>query len=771
MNSANQILHNLNYIFANTKIIIMKRFTLLTVFMCVMAVSFGQVLRTADFAPIRIDQNENQNIAPKMEKGGGAVIWKTTFDWADPTNPRGWSLPEGWTITDVSDLGNPWIWLNDTLKWYVGTSLRTLNPPSFFPTKADGYLALPIQSYNQRDGITTTVPADSWFQTPKIDCSAVSSVVVKFTQVFNLCCLSANVGNLQMLVTTDEGVHWATYDVQYNWGANNATPTRFQTPEINISDVAAGSQNVRLRFYFHNGNQWYYWMLDDLQLVEAYDNNLVLEDTWLDFDGGFGETIDNIHYWPLSQMGMAGDPTGTVGANIFKGAVLNSGNNDSENVKLEVKILKNGAEFSTENSPAAPIWTLERDTATVETPFVANDYGDYKFIYTAVSDNNEEAPVNNTASMTFTVNDTLAHRADFSAETSVNTGGWVNGNNSGDMMAVDYHLYVPAEINSITAYIWGFTPSQTPQFQFVLVKEIEGEKSEWITSDVIDMDSSYMRSWVTLPMVKDGETEFLEPGNYTACVKMMGNDPARVNGSQGMSVGRDLSTKFSGCAQYYSTTGWTGLAGAPLPMIGFNINATGGPTQAPITFNVDMTKHIASGEFKPGTDFVDVSGSFNNWSGSEHLTDSEADGIYTITLAGMPVNGKIEYKYRINGDWNTSEYPNGGANRNYTVRYWNVLNDTYNGGKTTGVDPTSLVASFSVYPNPTSGPFTLNITNTVASNLVISLTNIQGQIVYRNTVANVVSHQEVISSGLSKGVYFLSVNNGREVKVQKVVVQ
>jgi hypothetical protein len=205
--------------------------------------------------------------------------------------------------------------------------------------------------------------------------------------------------------------------------------------------------------------------------------------------------------------------------------------------------------------------------------------------------------------------------------------------------------------------------------------------------------------------------------------------------------------------------------------IGFNINAAGGPTQAPVTFNVDMNKHIANGEFKPGSDFIDVAGTFNNWSGSAHLTDSDADGIYTITLDGMPVSKVIEYKYRINGDWNTSEYPNGGPNRKYTVRYWNVLNDNYNGGVTTGTDQASLFTSFHVYPNPTSGDFTVEIANTDASDLVITLTNIQGQVVYQNRVSHAVNHQETISGDLSKGLYFLSVNSGKEVKVQKVIVQ
>jgi hypothetical protein len=95
----------------------------------------------------------------------------------------------------------------------------------------------------------------------------------------------------------------------------------------------------------------------------------------------------------------------------------------------------------------------------------------------------------------------------------------------------------------------------------------------------------------------------------------------------------------------------------------------------------------------------------------------------------------------------------------------------FNNGVTTGIPTNDLTASFSVYPNPTSGAFTVNISNTVNSDLTITLTNIEGQVIYRNVVKNALNHQETIDNQLAKGLYFLSVNNGKEVKVQKVVVQ
>jgi uncharacterized protein (DUF2147 family) len=83
----------------------------------------------------------------------------------------------------------------------------------------------------------------------------------------------------------------------------------------------------------------------------------------------------------------------------------------------------------------------------------------------------------------------------------------------------------------------------------------------------------------------------------------------------------------------------------------------------PVTFSVDMSFQITLGNFIVGTDFLDVAGTLNGWGGGDVLTDDDSDGIYTGTFGVEP--GVMEYKYRINGSWDTSEsLP---ANRMYTV--------------------------------------------------------------------------------------------------------
>lgn len=741
----------------------MKKYFLLIIFHSLAVLTFGQTLQNASDALATGSPVFDKNSGCNSFKTGGNSIWETTFNWKNPADPKGWSMPAGWSIVDNAGLGNLWVWRNDTIKG----NYTSVSPPSWFTSAADGFICLPMDEYNSRGGVTTSTPSDSYIETPRINCSAVSSVVVRFNQYFRFCCKDYN---LQLLVTTDGGLNWATYDAKFGVAGNTFTPEAYRSVEINISDVAAGLANVQLRFYMH-GPKSYFWMIDDLKLTEAYQHNLVLEDTWLDFDGGFGTTVGHVNYWPLSQMGKPGATSGIVGNYFFKAAFLNNGMADAQSAKLNVKVLKNGTSVHYDLSPGKNIWSLTRDTMKITNPYLATDFGDYRFDFTASSDNLDEYPDNNSVSLFFTANDTLAHRADFSAESSSNTSGWFDGNNKGDMVGVSYDIYSPTEINSITAYIAGYEPAQNPQFQFVLMKDVEGTYVEWLASSVVNMNASYRHRWVTLPMIKDGETEFLLPGNYVACVRMWGTDPLdTAKGSNGLSVGWDMTTKPTNTLMYLTSLGAWYKTGK-LNMIGFNISSTGAPTQAPATFNVDMTNPIAYGEFKPGIDFVDIAGSFNNWTGSAHLTDPEADGIYSITLPGMPVAKVIEYKYRINGNWNSSEYPNGGPNRKYTVRYWNILNDKYNEGVSGVSMVNNQLSSVNAYPNPSSGLFNVEITSEIPTDLLIILTDIQGRIMHQKKVICSSQHQEIIDKNLAKGLYFLTVNNGKEVTTKKVIIQ
>ncbi len=99
-----------------------------------------------------------------------------------------------------------------------------------------------------------------------------------------------------------------------------------------------------------------------------------------------------------------------------------------------------------------------------------------------------------------------------------------------------------------------------------------------------------------------------------------------------------------------------------------------------VTFNVDMTYAIQTGEFVADTDSVYLFGSFNSWAapGSDSsmlMTDNDGDNIYTVE---MELTGdSYEYKYFKNAGWNNGEW-SGGNNRSFSVTDENlVLNDVW----------------------------------------------------------------------------------------------
>ena len=108
------------------------------------------------------------------------------------------------------------------------------------------------------------------------------------------------------------------------------------------------------------------------------------------------------------------------------------------------------------------------------------------------------------------------------------------------------------------------------------------------------------------------------------------------------------------------------------------------PGAVPVTFICHMDYQIAIGAFDPAVDYLDAAGSFNGWGGGNQLADFDGDLAYTMTWpVDISSTTTMEYKFRMNGDWNTSEFPGGGPNRTFTVQdttggFENIIDVWYN---------------------------------------------------------------------------------------------
>ncbi|MFP4555247.1 MAG: choice-of-anchor J domain-containing protein [Bacteroidales bacterium] len=109
------------------------------------------------------------------------------------------------------------------------------------------------------------------------------------------------------------------------------------------------------------------------------------------------------------------------------------------------------------------------------------------------------------------------------------------------------------------------------------------------------------------------------------------------------------------------------------------------PGDIDVTFNIDMNEEIDAGNFLVGTDVLEIVGGVNGWPGELvpeewQPTDDNADGIYTLTTPAVYNEGEVlEFKFRLNGDWDTNEFPGPQPNRTYKVRAENNIYDAVYG--------------------------------------------------------------------------------------------
>ncbi len=735
----------------------MKKFTLFLALMLIFTLSYGQKFKVNNkMQPVDRVLYDYPKFQDNSFKGEGEVFYSCTFDFADPDDDRGWSYPEGWTAGEDTDNGMYW-------QWRAGTdSIKgnyTFEPGhKFSKTPEDGYFVLPTDEYVSYLGLVGAPTA--WFQMAPIDCSGKSNVVMKLRQYFRNCCSATNV---KISISIDQGVHWADYNMAF--GTTTNVFCKKPIVEINISDVAAGQPDVWIKFIWADSDH-YFWAVDDFELVEGFTNELQMENAFPMMSDLYDDDNDEgfVFMTPLSQINE------TLGGWNWRGAFLNAGAEDAYFANLKAEVWKNGTAVYEETSDQRDIWALDRDTFEIENAYFPDDYGSYKFKMTAQMEQTDGLPENNVYEDWFHVTDSVYSVADWDFETYSSTASW--GNNDGDYLGIVYDITQETEVNSMSVFIQqrpenpkaSTQPGYSFQYFIFYYEELDEMWVELIGSEWMEVEEDMINTWVTLPLEKDGESEFLLPGQYIAAIQVFHNGGAGAdNNTYRFTIGSDLDHAYARGKTVFLLAGGDGWStnSTDLSMIRLNINAQGAPAQGTVVFNVDMNIPITNGYFHPEWgDFVDMAGTVNGWTGSDHMTDADGDGIYTLEVSGIPVFENIEYKYRINGNWDTSEFPLGGPNRVYRTHYYSVTDDEYNNGIALSVPTLDLHTSMKVYPNPNDGIFTLDVQMASTSDLNITVSNIQGKMVYQNQVKNALNHSETIDlTSFAKGMYFLKVND------------
>lgn len=204
------------------------------------------------------------SIHAQIKSTNPKVFWSESFKHAQ--------LPDGWKNVDNSKKDMQWIVTNQP---YPGSYQYQQQAPPIASKSRGYYLQFQpgyIVDEDQPSWVKNKEYPDTWIQTPAINCKDKSSVILHFQQTFRYNAENARSdAGISVGVSTD-GQKWTDYDVK-----NNIEPaTDMFNPineELNISKVAANQEKVYIRFYWKGYYSWY-WMIDDIELTQAYGKDL-----------------------------------------------------------------------------------------------------------------------------------------------------------------------------------------------------------------------------------------------------------------------------------------------------------------------------------------------------------------------------------------------------------------------------------------------------------------------------------------------------------------
>ena len=531
----------------------MKKFYLIIFLAGIILLSYGQVV------PEKFTNSTNAEAIDYQYslKGDGQVFFYEDFNWVNPDDIRGWSLPDGWalhdfTLTDSTDgLGYDWYWMApDSI-----ISSWTEEPPFTSTSNENGYIANAFDWYNMQQGLITAaerIDGDNAIELPPIDCSSHASVIYRMEHNF----MNYSSGTNQIEVSVDDWVHIATYSAREGCGhkerpldANAGEAVIF---EVNISDVAAGSDNVRIRIRWLETDA-YYWVIDDVSLSEAWDNDLQIRHKTLEYDIlGTEDVNESVYYMiPKTQLGGGGFTN-------FEAGLRNFGEFDQTDVKLDVEIIKNNLQvFHAQSDGTSAPAQGDPDTLFVNEKYIPEDYGHYAIKMKHIASAADNYPEDNLYVREFHVTDSVYSRADDTWEFNFSTGherysslteGWI-----------DYAIFpirTTCEVNSLSIFLTG--GDEEIDFRFIIIDPNveEGELPyELIATEFMDMDSSLYFTWTTLEFEKDGESEFLLEGQeyYAGIQYWYETDSTLARRNRNLRIGSDRELRIKDRVSGYST--------------------------------------------------------------------------------------------------------------------------------------------------------------------------------------------------------------------------
>ena len=369
--------------------------------------------------------DEDEQIGESVyQKAGAEVYWAEDFsNGFDGVGDNGaWTTmgAQGdlWFITfpvgtengyDPDSLNGP----NDNVpNWFGGSTTLTST------TSSNGFAMLDADAFNSTADPGDTGPGGQYTTNNTIEASLVSpsidlegnpNIAMEFSMRARICC--SGLSELFVGVSPDGGASWTDFSV-YNADAvpiNESTGDTVVTVNLAqpLTEATTDLSDVKVRFRWPSMEEHshYVWMVDDISLIDAPNNELILnlpgydnylpQETW---EGHF----ENMEYtiYGVNQ----------VRPLSFRARVNNNGIVDQTGVTLNVNVtMPDGSEQSFSSEPLETLASFEDSLLTIDEidlwDGMEAQTGTYSISYNVTQNEDEQIPINNNGARSFMVSE------------------------------------------------------------------------------------------------------------------------------------------------------------------------------------------------------------------------------------------------------------------------------------------------------------------------------------------------------------------------------
>ncbi len=416
------------------------------------------------------------------------VVWEETFSNGIPDSWSNLNLDSDGNMTDATwEYRGP----DTTPNNLLGTVGNCIEPgtlggdPIMSLTSSDGFVIFDSDYWDSNEGECTDfgtgiapAPHNASLITESINLTDINYVALEFSQFLK------NFSSLMKVQISVDGSDFEDIYTNDFTGANESSP-KDMVVRINVTEQAAGQSDVKFSFNFQGS--YYYWMIDDVRVIELQQNDLVLENV-LHSSLNLENTEDFVDFLGIQYFKY---PVTSTASFTPSARAMNEGGEPQTNATLNISLVSQGGEFYNETTEPAMVDVSSSVTLGTPTTSIPEETGEYSLTYSLNQSEEDQVPENNSVMKTIEITSgTLAR--DEGKTDSFYLPAEENMNSPYEVGAI----YVPTEagneLHSISAAVGSSTLTNTncyaTLYGFTLINGLQLEP-------IATTDFEFVQSW------------------------------------------------------------------------------------------------------------------------------------------------------------------------------------------------------------------------------------------------------------------------------------